>query len=368
MKVIQILPALNGGGVEKGTLEVADYLIKNGVESVVVSAGGKMVARLVSSGTKHINMTIGNKSLLTFRHVLGLRKLILKEKPDVIDVRSRLPAWICKMALLTLKKRNRPKVVTTVHGFYSVNYYSRIMVTGDVVVAVSNAVKEYVVKNYKGIREDKIVVIHRGVDLKVYNKEYRPPSDWVDKWFEEYKEFYNKKLITLPGRLTRLKGHNDFVLLMKELKERDIDVKGFIVGEHDDKKKEYIEDLKKNIDKYDLVNDIIISNSREDIRNIYMMSDVILSLSSKPEAFGRTVAEGLSLGKQVYGYAHGGVKEIFDSCFPYGYIESGNIEQLADKVSEALDSPKPIAVMPFCRERMLYETLKCYQQLIEEKI
>ena len=146
LKVIQLIPELNSGGVERGTLEVGKYLSKQGHESIVVSNGGRMVAQLVKEGSIHIQMPVHKKSPVSLLQVFKLVKLFLLEKPDIVHARSRLPAWLCFFALKFVKDELRPKFVTTVHGFNSVNIYSEIMTKGDCVVCVSKSIKDYLLK------------------------------------------------------------------------------------------------------------------------------------------------------------------------------------------------------------------------------
>jgi len=137
MKILQILPELDSGGVERGTLEVAARLVHDGHESLVVSNGGRLVAALENAGSRHITMPVHRKALASLAEIPRLRKLFATEKPDIIHVRSRLPAWLTWLAWKSMDRRTRPRFVTTVHGFYSVNAYSAVMTRGEAVIAVS---------------------------------------------------------------------------------------------------------------------------------------------------------------------------------------------------------------------------------------
>jgi len=137
LTVIQVLPALNGGGVEKGTLEIGHHLSKNSHRSIVVSAGGRLVDHLTQEGSQHICADIGAKKLSTLKYILWFRQLLTDIQPDIIHLRSRLPAWICYMAWKSLPASQRPHFVTTFHGQHSVNRYSKIMACGERVITVS---------------------------------------------------------------------------------------------------------------------------------------------------------------------------------------------------------------------------------------
>ena len=165
MRVLQLLPELNAGGVETGTLEIARSLVQAGHESIVISAGGRLVKSLKADGIRHISLPIHKKRLGSLRQVKTLRAFFEAEKPDVLHLRSRLPAWLARLALRKMSPQTRPRLVSTVHGFYSVNAYSKIMTCGEVVICVSNSVKNYILKNYPNVPEKKLAVIHRG-DLR----------------------------------------------------------------------------------------------------------------------------------------------------------------------------------------------------------
>ncbi|MFT7413672.1 MAG: glycosyltransferase involved in cell wall biosynthesis, partial [Methylophagaceae bacterium] len=182
LTVIQILPALNSGGVERGTTEIANALVIAGHRSIVISAGGRLVEQLENEGTTHITLPIGEKRLSTLKYIWQLRKLFREVQPDIIHLRSRLPAWVAYLAWRKLPVTNRPHIVTTVHGPYSVNKYSAIMTIGERVIAVSNMIKGYIAKNYQGINPDNIQVIHRGIDPQRYSSQYRPSDNWLTEW------------------------------------------------------------------------------------------------------------------------------------------------------------------------------------------
>lgn len=364
MKVVQVLPDLNGGGVERGTLEVAEALVKAGHESIVVSAGGGMVAELESLGSRHTCWNLGKKSPLTFVKALSFRRWLQAEQPDILHVRSRMPAWVCWLAWRSLPPARRPRLVTTVHGLYSVSRYSRIMCQGERVIAVSNTVRDYIVKNYPDTDPDKIRVIHRGVDPQLFPYGYHPDIKWLKSWWETYPDLADSRVITLPGRLTRLKGHQDFIELIARLHQKGLQVYGLIVGGEDPKRKAYAAELKRLVGQRGLEKYVIFTGARRDIRDIFAISDLVLSLSTKPESFGRTVLESLRLGIPTAGYDHGGVGEILAAVYPQGRIARADMAVLEQRVYELLNHPeKPEPSVLFYRQSMLDNTLALYEEL-----
>ncbi|WP_151671417.1 glycosyltransferase family 4 protein [Nitrincola schmidtii] len=336
LKVVQLLPDLNGGGVERGTLEVAKGLVDAGHTSLVISAGGRMVKQLEMEGSQHITWDLGKKSLFTLRHVWAFRRWLAHEKPDILHVRSRMPAWVAWLAWRGMPENTRPRFITTVHGLYSVSPYSEIMCKGERVIAVSNTVWGYIRDNYPKIDMNKVTVIHRGIDPAEFPHGYLPSVTWMTEWKQTYPQLEGKKILTLPGRLTRLKGHHDFIDLINSLKEQNLAVHGLIVGGEDPKRQAYAQELYVRVKALGLENDITFTGNRSDMREIYAISDVVLSLSKKPESFGRTVLEAISIGTPVVGYDHGGVGEILGELFPEGLVNSMEKNNLVKFTKNAL--------------------------------
>ena len=372
MKVIQVLPDLNGGGVEKGTLEVAQALVEAGHESVVVSAGGSMVETLLSLGSRHVCWDLGRKSLTTLRHIWSVRKWLRQEKADILHLRSRMPAWIMWLAWRGLSSNERPHLVTTVHGLYSVSWYSAIMCKGERVIAVSETVQRYIADNYPATDLNKVVRIFRGVDHDEFPYGYKASRQWLAEWYLQFPQTQGKMILTLPGRLTRLKGHHDFIAHIERLKQAGLNVCGLIVGGVDSKRQAYSQSLYDSVATKGLANDIVFTGARSDIREIYSISSVVYSLSTKPESFGRTVLEALRTGVPTIGYDHGGVGEILSEIFPEGKVEMGNSLALDNGIKRLLaDKLVPPQSPSFTKKEMLENTLVTYgsiaSRLTDEK-
>jgi glycosyltransferase involved in cell wall biosynthesis len=366
MKVVQVLPSLRGGGVEKGTLEVAKFLVEQGHESLVVSAGGAMVSQLEAEGSRHVEWDLGKKSPLTFRHIWAFRRFLEKEKPDILHLRSRMPAWVCWLAWKGMPKAKRPKLVTTVHGLYSASKYSEIMCRGEAVIAVSETVRDYIFSSYPSTPRERVHLIYRGVDPTEFPYDYQPGYEWREKFLAQFPNARGKKLLCLPGRLTRLKGQNDFINLVESLSKDRNDIHGLIVGGEDPKRKDYAQELYNRVRKAGLAADITFTGARSDIREIFAMSDIVYSLSTKPESFGRTVLEALALGSSVVGYAQGGVGEVMSELYPEGLCEPYDAQKLLELSRQLLEvrvSPRRNKI--FGLLRMLESTETIYKSTLK---
>lgn len=362
LKVIQLLPELNSGGVERGTIEVGKYLFDQGHESIVVSNGGRMVEQLIREGSKHVKIPVHRKNPISLLLLPKLRKLFISEKPDIIHARSRIPAWLCFLTLKLIKKEIRPKFVTTVHGFYSVNYFSSIMTKGDAVICVSNSIREYVLENYPKTSLHNTYVIHRGIRSNDYNFSHKPNQEWLNNWYKDFPNTKNAKLLVLPGRITRLKGHEEFLEIIKELGDEYF---GLIIGYVNKNKKKYFDELKSSAELMGISERITFLGHRDDLKDIFSISFCVFSLSTKPESFGRIVLEALSVGIPVIGYDIGGVAEILDQLLPQGKIARQDIRSAVSLIRKWDRYPVfPKKNTSFVLEKMLAEIVNVYVQLI----
>lgn len=363
LTVLQVLPALESGGTERGVLEVAKALVAAGNRSLVISAGGRMVAELTGQGSEHFTRRLGTKSPLTSCHIPWLRRFLQEQNVDVVDMHSRMPAWIAFAAWKSLPRSRRPALISTVHGLHSVSYYSSIMCRGEHVVAVSDSVAEYIRRYYPFVPGDRLHVIHRGIDGAEFPRGFQASEDWKVAFYDRFPQTADKQLLTLIGRITRLKGHEDFLKLLARLRDRRIMVHGLIVGDADPRKAAYLSEIKSLAAALNLNNHVTFTGLRPDVQEIYAISSIVLSLASTPESFGRTVAEALSIGTPVVGYNHGGVAEILAAQFPSGTVETSNLDALENKVAEILAlRPRPTpGSNAFEKCSMLRRTLDLYE-------
>jgi glycosyltransferase involved in cell wall biosynthesis len=366
LTIVQVLPALASGGVERGTLEVGRYLVEHGHRSIVISAGGRLVEQLQREGSEHVAWDIGRKSLWTLRIVPRLRRFLIEQEVDILHARSRMPAWIAYLAWRSMDRNARPRFITTVHGLYSVNAYSAVMSKGERVIAVSETVRDYILRNYPNVAAGRITVIPRGIDPHAYPLGYRPSAEWLAAWQAQYPQLGGKKVLALPGRITRLKGHEDFIALIGQLTKLGEPVHGLIIGGASAKKLRYLNELKNKIRLAGLTDAITFTGQRDDLREIMAVSDIVLSLSTQPESFGRTVLEALSLGVPVVGYDHGGVGEQLRRLYPPGQIALGDIDALVRKCRDiqAASRIKLNAHLPTL-EDMLASTLAVYEHAMQ---
>jgi glycosyltransferase involved in cell wall biosynthesis len=363
LTVMQLLPALDGGGVERSTLEIAQALADAGHRSVVVSAGGRWLPRLLDTGSTHVELLVGRKSPWTLRLVFSLRRLIARHRPDVLHARSRLPAWLAWWALRGLPAAQRPAFVTTAHGLNSVGRYSAIMARGDRVIAVSDTVRQHLLANYT-VDAGRIEVIERGIDPSTWPRGHRPDDGWRARLDREFPALAGRRLLLLPGRGTRLKGHGAAIALLGGLVQAGGNVALWMPGADSPGRGRYLDELRARASELGVLDRMVASPLRDDMRDAMAASELVLQLSDKPEAFGRTVAEALSLGRPVLGWAHGGVGELLARHFPEGAVPVGDAAHLVQSASRFLAAPQEVP--PFAGTtlaQMQARTLDLYRRL-----
>ncbi|MGA0899779.1 MAG: glycosyltransferase family 4 protein [Luteolibacter sp.] len=365
MKVIQILPELNSGGVERGTLEIGAALVAAGHQSIVISNGGRLVKALEADGSRHIAMPVHRKKLSSLGQVGPMRQLLKELKPDIVHIRSRVPGWITWLAWRKMDPATRAHLVSTVHGFYSTSFYSAVMTKGERVIAVSKSIRDYILEHYPKTDPDLIRLVYRGIEPEQYRRGHQPDADWLARWQAEHPEFEGRILLLLPGRITRLKGHKDLFELIAALKAEGLPVQGLIAGDTHPQKKEYLAELKQRVAELGIEKEITFLGHRGDLREVMSVCHLVCALSQQPESFGRTVLEAMALGKPVVGYDCGGVGELLTELFPEGRVPLGDSAALL-KASRAIIAGKlePGTVgEPFTLRAMCDSTLAVYDEL-----
>lgn len=367
LTVVQLLPALETGGVERSTLEIAAALMQAGHRAVVVSAGGRLAPQLQELGAEHVELDIGRKSLLTLRRVPMLRRLLRDSGADIVHARSRLPAWIGWRALQGMPSGRRPHFVTTVHGLNSPSRYSAIMTRGERVICVSNTVSDYVRRHYPDTDPRRLRVIARGIDPAAFPRAaLRDPASRAQLAAQIPQLGGDGPLLLLAGRGTRLKGHADALALLQALREGGLDARLWMPGARDPDRAAYVAELESEALRRGLSGVVAITAPTAAIAQAYAASDLVLQLSRKPEAFGRTVIEALSVGRPVLGWDHGGVGELLRELQPQGAVVAFDATALADRARHLLaHPPAPPATMPYTLQAMQQATLAVYRELVD---
>lgn len=366
LTVVQLLPALHSGGVERSTLEIAAALVQAGHRALVVSAGGRLVEPLLASGAEHLTLDISRKSLLTLRHMPTLRRLFAEIDADIVHARSRLPAWLGLKAVQALPAGRRPHWVTTVHGLNSPGRYSAVMTTGERVICVSDTVREFVQRHYPAVPAGRLQVIPRGVDTAQFPRvarNDRRPRMALGKdhpWLLDAEG----PVLLLPGRGTRLKGHAHALRLLSALRTAGSAAQLWMLGSDEPGRGAYVEELRQQARMLGVDAALHVSPPTSRIAEAYAASDLVLQLSDKPEAFGRTVVEAIAVGRPVLGWDHGGVGELLRRLQPSGAVPLGDAAALGERALALLADPPALpSRIPYTLQAMQRDTLRLYANL-----
>lgn len=369
LTVVQLLPALGSGGVERATGEIAAALVKAGHRSIVISAGGRLAPALQSAGSEHITLDIGAKSLATLRHVLSLRRIFARLRPDIVHARSRLPAWIARLALVGLRG---PHFITSVHGLNSAGFYSSILTRGERVLCVSPTVRAHVLRQWPDTDPEKLLVIEPGIDAAVFCAGVEMDAG-IDAAADVEADADadagasrapGEKILLMPGRGTRLKGHTAALTLLSGVRAAGVDARLRLLGAYEPGREAYMQELGSIARGLGVAAFFQALPPSNEIVGAYRQCDLVLQLSSRPEAFGRTVIEALAVGKPVVGWAHGGVGESLARYFPEGQVPLGDQQALLATTLHLLARDMtPARISPQTLHEMQANTLKVYESI-----
>lgn len=306
--IIQVIPALKQGGVERGTIEIAETLQKAGIPNYVVSSGGKMVAELEKLEVEHITLPVQTKNpFRMWQNSYRLEKIFKEKNVGLVHVRSRAPAWSVKWAC----NRMGIPFIGTFHGLYGMKPeclkkpYNRVMTQGRVVIAVSAFIRQHLIKEY-GIPEQHIRLIPRGADINKFDAS-RLSAESIQAFAEEHDIPMDKPIITLVGRLSRIKGHSVVLDALKQMKNQDVTVL-FVGG---NPKGDYETEL--NLKMKELPHNITLKTFAvpgDLMPYVYALSTVCVQPTLVPESFGRGIAEAQAMGRIVIAANHGGAVEL----------------------------------------------------------
>lgn len=371
--VLQVLPELGQGGVELGTIEIASELQKRGIENYVASEGGRMEYNLERIKVKHFTLPLKTKNIFKmYLNSLRLARIIKKYGITIVHARSRAPAWSAYWAA----KRCGVHFVTTFHGTYGLGpwgikkFYNKIMTYGERVIAISNHIKQHILKNYK-TDESKIRLIHRCVNMENFNVETTSAERMI-KYLEDNHIPEDKPIVTLIGRLTNWKGQKLLIEALHLIDNEDFFC--VIIGD-DQGRKKYSSELRKMIANYNMTDRFLFIRNVKDIPAAMMVSDVVLSTSIEPEAFGRIAIEGQAMGRVVVASNIGGsVETVIDGVTGRLY-ESTSAKALSEAIEWALhlstDEREKIGAAGiknvkehFTKQIMCDKTIEVYKELI----
>ena len=379
LKVLQVIPKLGYGGAETGCYDLAHYLPENNCSSYIVTSGGELLKFIDRKKVKVIKLPVHSKNpFLMLFNSIALIFIILLNNISIVHARSRAPAWSCLFAT----KITRRKFVTTFHGTYNFKnsikkFYNSVMVRSDLIIAGSNFIFSHINKNYPKYLElkKKFLVIFRGINVDYFDssttldaEENRLTSDWeIDK---------NKKMILMPGRLTAWKGQETFIEALNLVnKELGYDSFNAVILGSDQGRDIYTKKIKRLAEQYRLTSQLKFIEHCKNMPLAYKISDIVVSASVEPEAFGRVAVEAQSMEKPIIASDIGGSNETISDNVTGFLFQSGNAEALSKKIVEALQldesrlksigiEGRKNIIKKFNVEKMCFSTYSEYKKLL----
>jgi lipopolysaccharide heptosyltransferase II len=358
MNIVQILPELNVGGVETGTVDFAKYLVQHGHRSIVVSNGGELVSELESAGSKHYTLPVHKKSFWTaLRMIKALRKIIQDEKIHIVHARSRVPAWIAYFAC----RKTKASFITTCHGYYKNRIFSQVMGWAKLVIVPSEAIGRHMMVDFK-VPSERIRCIARSVDLSKF------------KISKEKKQGRSPYTIAIVGRITPLKGHRYFIKALAEVVRTLPKIRIWIIGDAPAQKTSYREELEVLVQRSGLKDHVEFFGNRRDIAELLSQTDVLVLSTITQEAFGRVILEAQAMGVPVVATHVGGVVDIIDDGKTGLLVMPKDTEAMAKAVIQLLKD-KALANRltaeaklklqeKFTLEQMASRTIEVYAELL----
>ena len=379
IKILQVIPRLGYGGAETGCYDLAHYLSENGCSSYIVTSGGELIKYIDKKKVKLIRLPVQSKNpLLILLNSFILILIILFFNISIVHARSRAPAWSCLFAT----KITRRKFVTTFHGTYNFKnslkkYYNSVMLKSDLIIAGSNFIFSHINENYSKYLDlnKKFLVIFRGINTEYFNPNKIHQSD-EKKLISQWNINKERPLILLPGRLTSWKGQEMFIealnLVNKEMPDQPFSA--VILGS-DQGRKVYKKKLSRLVEQYRLNNQVQFFDKCELMPLAYKISDIIVSASIEPEAFGRVSVEAQSMEKPIIASNIGGSNETIANDKTGFLFEAGKPEELSKKIIHALNLDESTlkfigiegrknVIKKFNIEKMCFSTYSEYKKLI----
>ena len=371
--IVQILPAMVRGGVERGTVEMADAIQKHGGRAVVISHGGPMVRHLDRLGATHHQLDVHTKNPFRWPQVRRQLKAILsRENADLVHIRSRVPAWIALPAAAALGIAT----VSTVHGrFVAMSAFKRIynrkLLKTDHVIAISNYVKDLITSQYVGV-EDRLTVVHRGVDIDLFNPGNVNQTRIVN-FVEGLVIPEDVPVIMLPARATMWKGHRILLQALAKIKDRPFIC--LMIGAGDGKPA-FVSELVRLGQQLGLEGRFRLTPLVDDMPAALMVADVVAMPSITPEPFGRVALEAQAMGRPVVAFDHGGATESIRHGETGWLAIPGDADSLAAALQAALDlGPRKRKMLAatarqhieanFSTETMCRQTIKIYRRVLD---
>ena len=367
--LVQIVPSLNSGGVERGTVDVANFLAEKKIKNFIITSGGIMIKELNNNFVQVHQLPVSSKNFFLYPSIgRKINKFIQANNINLVHVRSRGPAW-----MINLMSKNNVKTISTFHNVYGGNslikkIYNKGLSKMDHLIAISDYVKETVIQKYNITKN--ISVINRGIDIEYFNEPIN--NDDKEDFITRHRIDKSKKIILFPARLTRWKGQLEFVDVIKKITTDSI----LVLFAGDTKNENFTNQLREKINKSNAKNifKILGSVDKKEMRILFDIADLSVSLPLRAEGFGRTISESLYSGTPVIAFNYGGAKNQLEHLSDFFKSKPKDYESLPCKIDlllnlsedqkiKILQNVKAVIENNFSKENMVNQYLKFYESV-----
>jgi len=370
--VLQVLPALGGGGVERGTVEITQAIVEAGGTALVASQGGRLMAALERAGGRHIGLRLNSKDPWEiWRNSHRLAEIIRRQRVDIVHARSRAPAWSAWLAA----RRTGAPFVTTYHAVYNEGLpgkrlYNSVMAKGERVIAISRFVAEHLIERHR-VDPARVRVIHRGVDPTVFDPDAVGPHRLV-RLVRTWRLADTARMVLLPARLTRWKGHSVLLEALAKLGREDV---ACVLAGSEQGNERYAIALVRQAERLGMTGRLHMVGECDDMPAALKLADVVVNASTDPEGFGRTVIEAQAMARPVIATDHGGAVETVEHGITGWRVPPGDADALAAAIEHALSlsetkrrelgsRARAAVLRNYTTQAMQQATLDVYEELL----
>ncbi|MFB6349542.1 glycosyltransferase [Moraxella sp. ZJ142] len=385
MKILQLSSSLKHDESERGIYPISQALIKAGHQSIIVGSVDKhheLITRLVRGGAIYHRLPMSKKSWFALFQVFALRHLIDKYQPDIIHVHSRTPAWVLHWVLRPYPPASRPKIVSTLYGFYPLNSYSKAIFQADVLISASKSIDKHfrtIFEKTKTEKADKtcqkptMVCVPRGIDVRKYPYRHHSSVHWLQQVFAQFPELEHKKWLVFPTPVGSQYGQEWLVDILGNLQEKFPKIHAIIMDDDPATRMHqcvFYEEFIQRLHALNLNERItFVGKNPPDMREWLSSANVVLALANRPESIGMTALQAIHLGTPIVGWAKGAFADILGDLYPQGLVKEQTALALCKTVSFLLANQIPPAMTrDYVIEQMVVQTLEVYRQVVSPPV
>lgn len=367
MKVLRLLSSLHHDEDERGIFQLSRALIKQGHQSIIVASTDpqhELAQRLVRDGNQYIQLYLQKHAWLAMISVISLAHYIRRERPDIVHIHSRTPAWVLKWALQLVPEAYRPITIATIYGYYSTTVYNKAIFDVDHLISVSDSVTQYIKFHHADYDDTTITRIYRGVDTQKFIYRHQPSVFWLRQVFAEFPALEHKKWLIFPSRIDLHKGQEWLFDIVGNLKTCQPNLQ-IIIMDEEARSNLYVEAFIQRAHALGLSAYFTFIGQRGDTREWLAAANIVLGLASQPESIGINVLKAIHLGTPVIAWDRGIYSELLGELYPQGLVTTPNAKALCQAIKSHLKQiDRPAMCDKFTAKQTTQQIIGLYKTLL----